>query len=154
MSVFRVPTGLGVFLIAALCSQSGLGQQTYSPLPAIAAPPNVGSSAAGSEPPIVERPPARLRSGPPRIACWATPSITNAYAGRYIGGGNLFCFGQPRLATEGTWGWDYRGSCLLRQFVFLRWWHGRFRQGGTGAYRVDGPNILKALERRAGEGTP
>jgi hypothetical protein len=116
------------------------------------APSNVGSSLASAEaPPIVEQPPARLRSGPPRIACWATPSNIKAYFGYYVGGGSAFCRGEPCLATEGTWGWDYRGRCLP-QCVFLQWWHGRRYQGGAGAYRIDGPPVLKALSEHRTEG--
>jgi hypothetical protein len=44
----------------------------------------------------------------------------------------------PRAAEEGTWGWDYRTSRLVCD-PFLRWWHGRRYQGGSGAYRTDGP---------------
>jgi hypothetical protein len=145
---------VGVVLTAALAATSGRAQSARSPLPYIAAPSNVGSSRASSDPPVVEQPPARLRSGPPSIACWAHPSNTKAYCGYYVGGGSVGCRGQPRLATEGTWGWDYHG-CWLPQRVFLQWWHGRCSQGGAGAYRVDGPHPLKTLREHAeGRGPP
>jgi hypothetical protein len=150
MSAYRVPMIVGVFVTAALCPANGRTQDTRSPLPFIAAPPNVGGSAAGSEAPIVEQPLARLRIGPPRIACWASPSNTCAYAGYYLGGGYAFCRGQPRFVTEGTWGWDYHGY-WLPQRIFLQWSRGRFYQGGAGAYRIDGPPILKLLEERRQE---
>ena len=147
-----VPRIIGVLLAAALGTASGRTQEPRSPLPYIAAPPNVGSSLASAEAPIVEQPPTRPRSGPPRIACWAHPSNTRAYGGSYIGGGSAaFCRGQPRLLTEGTWGWDYRGY-LVPHRVFLQWWHGRRYQGGAGAYRIDGPNLLKALHEHRTEG--
>lgn len=140
MSAYRVALAAGV-LVAALSPTSGLTQETRSPLPYIVAPPNTG------EAPIVEQPPARLRSGPPRIACWACPSNTCGCVGYYLGGGFAFCRGQPRLPMEGTWGWDYRGH-WIPQRILLLWTHGRCYQGGAGAYRVDGPNVLKWLEEK------
>lgn len=147
MSAYRVPIIVGAFVAAALAPANGWTQDTRSPLPFIAAPPNVGGSAAGGEAPIVEQPPARLRSGPPRIACWACPSNTCAYAGYYLGGGRAWCGSEPRFVTEGTWGWDYHGRCIPQR-IFLLWSHGRCYQGGAGAYRIDGPPILKALEEK------
>lgn len=150
----RIAYAAPLLSAALLSAAPAWAQEARSPLPGIAAPaPNVGASSIRAEPPIVERPPARLRSGPPRIACWACRSNTPAYAGSYIGGGNPFCFGRPRMATEGTWGWDYRG-CWLRQRVFLNWWRGGCRQGGAGAYRIDGPPIIKLIEDLGQKATP
>jgi hypothetical protein len=124
-----------------------------SPLLNILAPHNVDSSLASTAAPIVEQPPARLRSGPPRIACWAIPSNTKADWGYYTGGGSAFCRGQPRLDTEGTWGWDYHGR-WIPQRVFLQWWHGRCYQNGAGAYRIDGPQLIKLLRKHQAERGP
>lgn len=153
MSAYRIPMAAGI-LMAALCPASGRTQETRSPLPYIAAPSNTGSSSASGDAPIVEQPPARLRSGPPRLACWARPSNTKAYVGYYLGGGSVFsCLSQPRFAAEGTWAWDYQG-CWLRRCICLQWWHG-CSQGGAGAYRVDGPNFFKFLkEKHKAESTP
>lgn len=144
-----------VLLLALLGPVRGPAQETRSPLPYIAAPPNTASSPPSSEAPIVERVPPRPRTGPPRIACWAIPSNSKAYAGYYVGGGTAFCWGQPRMEREGTWGWDYRG-CWLPHRVFLQWWHGRRSQGGAGAYRIDGPRLFHALhqQRSQGQGPP
>jgi hypothetical protein len=144
----------GVILTAALGASRGRTQEPSSPLPYIAAPSNTGSSSASAAAPIVERPPARLQSGPPRIACWALPSNTKAFCGYYVGGGSAcYCRSQPRFETEGTWGWDYRG-CLLPQRGALQWWHGRRYQGGAGAYRIDGPPLLKLLKGHKQESGP
>jgi hypothetical protein len=144
-----------ILLLATLGTARGPAQETRSPLPYMVAPSNTATSPPSSEAPIVERLPRHLQSGPPRIACWAIPSNSKAYAGYYVGGGSAFCCGQPRLETEGTWGWDYRG-CWLPHRVFLQWWHGRHYQGGAGAYRVDGPRLLNALRehRTEGQGPP
>lgn len=75
--------------------------------------------------------------GPRSVACYAQPSDTGRYRGDYVGGG-CACHGEPSYLTEGTWGWDYE-SCFLIRDVFLKWCHcGRY-QGGTGAYKTDGP---------------
>jgi hypothetical protein len=76
---------------------------------------------------------------PNEVACYARPSYSAHDCGYYVGGGAA-CGGEPRRIDEGTWGWDYCG-CLLPHKVFLCWWHGRRCQGGTGAYRTDGPHF-------------
>lgn len=43
--------------------------------------------------------------------------------------------------NQGTWGWDETGGLHLRRRVILGWSQGRRYQGGTGAYRTDGPVI-------------
>lgn len=98
-------------------------------------------------------PPADLgcdhaRAGCPRqISPLAMPTNTPANCGGYVGGGCAF----PRLADdrspeEGTWGRDYVGWIIPRR-VFLGWWHGRSYQGGTGAYRTDGPKLKDCHEK-------
>jgi hypothetical protein len=69
------------------------------------------------------------------------PSDTGHYIGYFVGGGN----GRPHKAEqrhedEGTWGWDYQGWIIKRRVV-LGWWHGQKFQGGTGAYKTDGPHL-------------
>ncbi|MDX1946765.1 MAG: hypothetical protein SFU86_15295 [Pirellulaceae bacterium] len=68
----------------------------------------------------------------------ATPSNTHHYCGYYVGGG-VPCFGEGRYFDEGTWGWDYLGITFPKK-VGLQWTHWRY-QGGTGAYKTDGPHI-------------
>ena len=70
------------------------------------------------------------------IAFWAVPSNTPAYVGYYVGGGCAWG-GEPRHDDEGTYGWDYVGSCFARR-VWLAWCHCTRYQGGTGAYATDG----------------
>jgi hypothetical protein len=79
------------------------------------------------------------RAGCPlQVACYAVPSDTGQYIGYYVGGGSALG-GTHRYCDEGTWGWDYRG-CLLPRRVILYWSHWRY-QGGTGAYRTEGPPV-------------
>jgi hypothetical protein len=69
----------------------------------------------------------------------AHPSYNSHTSGGYVGGGCASKWhGEPRTAEEGTWGWDYRTSRLMCD-PFLRWWHGQRYQGGSGAYKTDGP---------------
>ena len=81
--------------------------------------------------------PKTLPEMPPRIAL---PSDTGQYRGYHVGGGaGNPRKAEPRRADEGTWGWDYQG--LLPRRIILGWWHGRRVQGGTGAYKTDGPRL-------------
>jgi hypothetical protein len=75
---------------------------------------------------------------PQQVACYARPSDTPKYIGYYVGGGSAVG-GTHRFCDEGTWGWDYPG-CLLPHRVILYWSHWRY-QGGTGAYRTEGPPV-------------
>jgi hypothetical protein len=72
------------------------------------------------------------------VAWYAHPSETPAYTGYYVGGGSA-CGGSCHRPEEGTWGWDYKTYFLPRRVV-LYWSRGRY-QGGTGAYRTDGPHV-------------
>lgn len=88
------------------------------------------------------------RAGNPHwLFRWAIPSDTGSYVGYQVGGG---CPRPLRAEApydhEGTWGWDYQGWLFPRR-VILGWWHGRRYQGGTGAYKTDGPSL------HFGEGT-
>ncbi len=77
----------------------------------------------------------QLRAGCPQVVSRiARPSNTPYYDGYYVGGGAAV-HGQPRCASEGTWGWDYFGVVPKR--VVLNWWHGAHAQGGGGSYATD-----------------
>ena len=78
---------------------------------------------------------------PPRcVRLPTTPSNTRRYCGYYVGGG-LPVHGEGRhLDRDGTWGWDY-GGLLLSKRISLNWSHGQRTQGGTGAYKTDGPKL-------------
>ncbi|WP_406697441.1 hypothetical protein V5E97_01155 [Singulisphaera sp. Ch08] len=76
---------------------------------------------------------------PTRIADHANATNGPSYVGYYVGGGSAHG-GCSRRVEEGTWGWDYEGIHFPRR-VWLSWSHGRRSQGGTGAYKTDGPHI-------------
>lgn len=120
-----------------ICLGMGLGSLTWSGNAAVLV------SAQESE---------EHRTGRPfDVAPWAMPSNTHSYLGYLVGGG---CShrrkGDGPTAEEGTWGWDYRGWLLPRR-VNLGWWHGRRYQGGSGAYKTDGPHVLPHLEEKGEE---
>ena len=95
------------------------------------------STARAADPP--KQSDAWHRSGHPnRVAWWARPSNNHRYDGYHVGGGAAYR-GGARRPHEGTWGWDYSGGWFQRR-VKLDWWHGRRTQGGTGAYKSDGPH--------------
>ncbi len=80
---------------------------------------------------------------PQCLSRWARPSyppLADHESGCYVGGGAPF-HGDGRCAHEGTWGWDYHGRLFTKR-IWLGWHHGRRDQGGTGAYRTDGPHLL------------
>lgn len=70
----------------------------------------------------------------------AIPSNTRHYGGYWVGGG-LPVTGDGPFLDEGTFGWDYFGI-LFNKRIALNWSHGRRYQGGTGAYKTDGPRIF------------
>ena len=71
----------------------------------------------------------------------AIPSNTRYYGGYWLGGGLPLRGDEPCL-DEGTFGWDYFGFTLHKR-IALNWSHGRRYQGGTGAYKTDGPKLHK-----------
>jgi hypothetical protein len=87
------------------------------------------------------------RAGYPRaLAGHLEPSTTPGGIGYYVGGGvpigHAHAYdGACRRRDEGTWGWDETGGVHCRPRVILGWSHGRRYQGGTGAYRTDGPVV-------------
>jgi hypothetical protein len=104
-------------------------------------------SSARSDPPPEAPAHDHPPGGPPPVAPWAIPSNTPAYIGYYVGGGCPYPhLGDGRQPQEGTWGWDFAGRCFWRK-VDLLWWHGRRYQGGTGAYKTDGPRPLQRLHQ-------
>ncbi len=97
----------------------------------------LAGSAAGQEP-APEHGHAR-----PRLFSWVLPSDTGHYLGYYVGGGASHPGkGEQRYEHEGTWGWDYSGW-LIRRRVINNWWHGQRYQGGTGAFKTDGPRLYE-----------
>ncbi|MBY0526750.1 MAG: hypothetical protein K2R98_25385 [Gemmataceae bacterium] len=83
---------------------------------------------------------------PEQTVCYAHATNDCAYIGYPVGGGAACKHkGDYPAPTDGTWGWDYQGRCFKRH-VFLYYWHGRRYQDGGGAYKIDGPEILKKKE--------
>lgn len=68
------------------------------------------------------------------------PSNTRFYGGYYVGGGTP-TRGAGRCPDDGTWGWDYSGILFPKRNA-LNWTAGRY-QGGTGAYKTDGPKLRR-----------
>lgn len=79
------------------------------------------------------------RGNPTLILLRAVPSNTCHYGGYLVGGG-VPCKGEGPFSVEGTYGWDYFGI-LFNKRVALNWTHGARYQGGTGAYKTDGPKL-------------
>ena len=67
----------------------------------------------------------------------AIPSNTRPYGGYWVGGGQAIK-GYFPSADDGTFGWDYFGLTFTKR-IDLNWSHERRYQGGTGAYKTDGP---------------
>ena len=72
---------------------------------------------------------------------FSIPSNTRHYGGYQVGGG-LPVRGDGPMLDEGTFGWDYFGLTFPKR-VALNWSHGARYQGGTGAYRTDGPRLQR-----------
>jgi hypothetical protein len=91
----------------------------------------------------------RRAGHPSLVSPLAQPSETKGEIGYEVGGGAVPCRGkgEERCAEEGTWGWDYEGH-LLPAKINLGWWHGARQQGGSGAYRTDGPRPIQAWEQK------
>ena len=99
----------------------------------------------GTPPPGKPRfiPNSHERAGfPQSLGKHLEPSKTSGGIGYYVGGG-VPHWGHPHPRTEqdGTWGWDDTGWHAFRRRSYLGWSHGQKYQGGTGAYRVDGPHV-------------
>ena len=82
----------------------------------------------------------KCRAGCPESLRWLTiPSRTRYYGGYYVGGGTPLQ-GAGFCAGDGTWGWDYPGI-LFPKRIALNWTKNGRYQGGTGAYKTDGPKL-------------
>jgi hypothetical protein len=101
------------------------------------------------------------RAGVPRsFSGHLETSATAGGIGYYVGGGVPFGHGKGRRGGDGTWGWDETGGRHFRRRTILGWSQGRKYQGGTGAYRTDGPvmpdliyattSTFNSLGRRSG----
>jgi hypothetical protein len=101
----------------------------------------------GQQPPPASSACEHERAGYPLATSHlARPSDNGGNVGYLVGGGCPFPHrAEAPTPAEGTWGWDYQGWWLPRR-VILGWWHGRRSQGGTGAYRTDGPKVIHPLE--------
>lgn len=130
----RIPTVLMALSLGAMTWSESVRAQ----IPEIASP--TATVAVPETPPRREQPGRPRPPGPPRVACWAVPSNTASYCGYYCGGGGWLCFGGPRCAAEGVWGWDYHGCLYPRRIRLL--WNRHCRQGGVGAYKIDGPHLI------------
>ncbi len=75
-----------------------------------------------------------------QVRSHAIPSNTKHYGGYWVGGGTPI-FGVGPTSEEGVFGWDYYGILFPKQ-VALNWTHSRY-QGGTGAYKTDGPRLKR-----------
>jgi hypothetical protein len=71
----------------------------------------------------------------------AIASNNHFYGGYYVGGGTP-TRGAGRSIDDGTWGWDY-GGILFTKRISLNWTAKGRPQGGTGAYKTDGPKLRK-----------
>ncbi len=83
-----------------------------------------------------------VRAGCPQCQRKITiPTSTHFYGGYYVGGGTP-TRGAGRCIEDGTWGWDYAGILFTKR-IALNWTaKGRY-QGGTGAYKTDGPKLRR-----------
>jgi hypothetical protein len=79
------------------------------------------------------------KGSPGEVSRFARPSESPNNVGYWVGGGSPRKNGNPPTYLEGVWGWDYQLHCIYPHMM-LNWWHGRY-QGGTGAYKTDGPKL-------------
>jgi hypothetical protein len=79
--------------------------------------------------------------GPFGLRRWLLPSSNRHNISYWVGGGAAsWRRGDLPTEDEGTWGLDYRGWIIQRRVNHL-WFHGRRYQGGSGAYKTDGPHL-------------
>jgi hypothetical protein len=110
-----------------------------------AGPADAGEPRTTPSPLVRRHADPHIRAGCPQcVSRYAQPTRTPEYVGYYVGGGAARD-GEPRYPHEGTWGWDYGGR-LFPKRIMLNWWHGERSQGGTGAYKTEGPKILPRRE--------
>ncbi|MGI8977843.1 MAG: hypothetical protein ACR2FY_01315 [Pirellulaceae bacterium] len=83
-----------------------------------------------------------VRAGCPQCQRKITiPSNNRHYGGYYVGGGTP-TRGAGRCDDDGTWGWDYAGILFTKR-IALNWTAKGRSQGGTGAYKTDGPKLRR-----------
>ena len=122
-----------------------LGQRTADDLPSLtgeelASPQQLALISALGGDPYSHRAADHCRAGWPASARrHAIPSNTRHYGAYWVGGGQALK-GDAPFAHEGTYGWDYFGI-LFRKCIDLNWSHGRRNEGGSGAYKTDGPKL-------------
>ena len=149
---------LSVLVLAA-------GVTRVRPRPAPAMPPAFRTvfTEEGTPPPGKPRsiPHTDERAGYPRsLAKHLEPSTTPGGIGYYVGGGVPFGHGQAerRDATRGPGAGTRPAARISAAASILGWSHGRKYQGGTGAYRTDGPVVarrhLRDHQRDQQPGTP
>jgi hypothetical protein len=108
----------------------------------------VGCAFCG-KPCCTEQSPEARTGYPSEVAPWAHPSDTGKYIGYEVGGGSA-CHADGPSVCDGTWGWDYEGYFLPSRII-LDWFHGTKYQGGSGAYKTDGPRPVEELQRQREE---
>ena len=79
---------------------------------------------------------------PNEVSKYAVPTNGPNYEGYSVGGGSpgMGKGGRYPEPDEGTWGWDYGGWSHKFRFKVALFWNNRY-QGGTGAYKIDGPPV-------------
>ncbi len=121
-----------------------LGGRTLDDLPALSAaelttPQQESLLLALAGDPYGHRAPDHTRAGCAMLVRpHAIAANTRFYGGYWVGGGAPLLGSGPAL-HEGTFGWDYFGLAIPKR-VDLNWSHRRY-QGGTGAYKTDGPRL-------------
>jgi hypothetical protein len=131
---------LGAGLASCLLAGLACGEEAPTAGEAAHHEPAAGEAAHHEVPSSAAKDHTMQRAGYPQdVACYAVPSETCHYIGYLVGGGAP-CRGEYPCLSEGTWGWDYQG-CIPRR-IALGWWHGRRYQGGTGAYKAEGPHVF------------
>ena len=133
-------TALGLFAGVATAEDAPAAS-----LDKIPAPGEKAAAPAEPAPPAKEEPkpePCR-KNVVPGIACWAKPGFTRKEDGYYVGGGCLYFGRGPNGTGYGVWGWDYIG-CVPKR-IMLKFCDRCKYQGGTGAYKTDGPERPKGI---------
>lgn len=98
----------------------------------------IAALSASAHPPVDDD---RRAGRPQEVSRFARPADISRSFGYMVGGGAVNRHkADPPGPADGTWGWDYSGWLIHRR-VDLGWWHGRRYQGGSGAYKTDGPKL-------------
>jgi hypothetical protein len=138
MKVYLAYLSIGIVVIGASCARADDSEEPHHFLHLW------HQKKYGTPPPGKPRaiPHTDERAGYPReLAGHLEQTNTAGGIGYYVGGGVKWGHGEGRTVQDGTWGWDETGHSLFRRRVILGWSGGRKYQGGTGAYRTDGPVV-------------